>query len=72
MIVGDLVVTIAELMMGSYKKRKNNMTYPNIHCCDCLDYMKTVSDNTFDLIIADPPYFKIHGDFDFIWKSFDV
>jgi site-specific DNA-methyltransferase (adenine-specific) len=33
--------------------------------------MKTVPDGTFDLIIADPPYFEIHGDFDFVWASLD-
>lgn len=25
--------------------------------CDCMDYMKTVPDNEFDLAIVDPPYF---------------
>lgn len=24
--------------------------------CDCMDYMKTISDNFFDLAIVDPPY----------------
>lgn len=24
--------------------------------CDCLEYMKTLPDNAFDLCIADPPY----------------
>ena len=28
-------------------------------------------DQSVDLIIADPPYFEILGDFDFIWDSFD-
>lgn len=36
---------------------------------DCLKYMRTVPDNTFDLIIADPPYFQVKGKFDFIWKN---
>ncbi len=43
----------------------------HVHCCDCLDYMKTVSNETFDLVIADPPYFEINGDFDFIWASLE-
>lgn len=38
---------------------------------DCLEYMKNVEDETFDLIIADPPYFKICGEFDFKWKTID-
>jgi len=28
-------------------------------------------DKCASLIIADPPYFEVKGDFDFIWKSFD-
>jgi site-specific DNA-methyltransferase (adenine-specific) len=28
-------------------------------------------DKCANLIIADPPYYKVKGDFDFIWKSFD-
>ena len=28
-------------------------------------------DKFADLIIADPPYFEVKGEFDFIWKSFD-
>lgn len=27
-----------------------------IHNCDCMEYMKTIPDNWFDLAIADPPY----------------
>ncbi len=32
---------------------------------DCLEYMKTLKDNEFDLIIADPPY----GDCDGSWNT---
>jgi len=42
-----------------------------IHNADCLEFMKQVPDNYFDLIIADPPYFEVKGEFDFIWKTFD-
>lgn len=38
---------------------------------DCIEYLKTVSDEIFDLIIADPPYFQIYGEFDFSWKDLD-
>lgn len=38
---------------------------------DCLDLMKTMDDNSVDLIIADPPYFQIKGDFDFLFKNVD-
>jgi site-specific DNA-methyltransferase (adenine-specific) len=36
---------------------------------DCLTYMKTLPDNYVDLIIADPPYFNIYGEFDFVFKD---
>jgi len=38
---------------------------------DCMEYMKDCEDNAFDLIIVDPPYFEIKGEFDFAWKSFE-
>ncbi len=28
-------------------------------------------DKSVQLIIADPPYYKVKGDFDFVWKTFD-
>lgn len=40
-----------------------------LYNCDCLKYLKTVQDNTFNLIVADPPYYRIKGDFDFVWKT---
>ena len=39
--------------------------------CDCMTYMKGLEDNIFDLIIVDPPYFEVKGEFDFVWKTFD-
>lgn len=30
-----------------------------------------IPDKSVELIIADPPYFEVKGEFDFIWKSFD-
>lgn len=31
----------------------------------------TLPDKCANLIIADPPYFEVKGDFDFVWKSFE-
>ena len=37
-----------------------------------LDFLEnTLPDKCANLIIADPPYFEVKGDFDFIWKSFE-
>lgn len=36
------------------------------------DWMNNqLPDKSVQLIIADPPYFEVKGDFDFVWKSFD-
>ena len=35
---------------------------------DCLEYMKSLKDNEFDLIIADPPY----GDCDGSWGGYEI
>jgi len=37
-----------------------------------LDFLNnSLPDKCAQLIIADPPYFEVKGDFDFIWKSFE-
>lgn len=40
-----------------------------VHHADFLD--NNLPDKCANLIIADPPYYKVKGDFDFIWKTFD-
>lgn len=42
-----------------------------IYCGDCIDLCKQLDENSVDLIIADPPYFKINGEFDYEWKTVD-
>jgi site-specific DNA-methyltransferase (adenine-specific) len=37
-----------------------------------IDFLKNdLPDKCAKLIIADPPYYKVKGDFDFVWKTFD-
>ena len=38
---------------------------------DALEVMAVMDNESVDLIIADPPYFEIKGDFDFVWKNKD-
>lgn len=40
-----------------------------IHHCDFLN--NNLTDKCAKLIIADPPYYKVKGEFDFVWKNFD-
>lgn len=38
---------------------------------DCINFMHQIPDESIDLIIADPPYYKIYGEFDFGWNNLD-
>jgi DNA modification methylase len=40
-------------------------------CADCLEGMKLIPDKSIDLILTDPPYFEVKGEFDFVWDSFE-
>lgn len=45
------------------------MEINKVHHLNFLD--NNLPDKCANLIIADPPYYKVKGDFDFIWKTFD-
>ena len=45
------------------------MELNKVHNIDFLN--NTLPDKCANLIIADPPYYKVKGDFDFVWKTFD-
>lgn len=39
---------------------------------DCVEYMKTLKDESIDLVIADPPYFKVVNQaWDYQWKTLE-
>ena len=44
---------------------------PKIYNEDCKVTMARLPDKSVNLIIADPPYYKIKGEFDWRWKTFD-
>lgn len=52
-------------MVNTAEKVQENILY-NMDCIEC---MKRIPSNSIDLIIADPPYYKVYGDFDYIWDS---
>ena len=39
--------------------------------CDVLEGLKLLEDNSVDLVVADPPYFEVWGEFDFVFESRD-
>lgn len=53
------------------KDGENILELNKIYNLDCLEGLKEIENNSIDLIISDPPYFKIYGEFDFIWKDID-
>jgi site-specific DNA-methyltransferase (adenine-specific) len=43
-----------------------------ILCGDCLNLIKDVPNETIDLVIADPPYFKVIGEkWDYVWRTLE-
>ena len=42
-----------------------------IHHLDNREGLALLPEKCASLIIADPPYFEVKGDFDFVWSSFD-
>lgn len=45
--------------------------YNKLFNMNCIEYMKSLPDNIIDLVIADPPYFEICGEFDYCWNDVD-
>jgi DNA modification methylase len=42
----------------------------NLHHVECMEFMKTMPDNSVDAIVTDPPYFGVKDDdWDNQWKS---
>jgi len=49
-------------------KQYGNLDLRNM---DCMGLMRGLPDSSQHLIIVDPPYYEVKGEFDFIWESFD-
>jgi len=49
------------------KYQQKNIT---LHRVDCLQLLKTLADNSIDLIATNPPYFKVKGEaWDNQWEN---
>ena len=44
---------------------ERNCVYP----ADCLEVLRGLPDRSVDLVIADPPYYRMKGDFDFVFQT---
>ena len=40
-----------------------------LYCADCRDILPLLP--KVDLVVTDPPYYRVKGEFDFVWDSFD-
>lgn len=49
--------------------KENGIEKNQIYAADCVDVLKCLLPESIDLIIADPPYYHMRGDFDFIFQS---
>ena len=48
----------------------STMKYDINYNADCIKVMKTIPDASIDLIIADPPYWKVVGEkWDYVWRT---
>lgn len=50
--------------MVIYRDRKNKIVLS-----DVMNYIKKIPKKSVDLIIADPPYFQVYGEFDFVFRN---
>ena len=57
------------LSAGKLRSKTITMEINKVYNIDFLN--NDLPDKCAKLIIADPPYYKVKGDFDFIWKTFD-
>ncbi|WP_078548667.1 DNA-methyltransferase [Litchfieldia alkalitelluris] len=48
---------------------KNEQFLNKILHGDCLEWMTQINDDSVDLIIVDPPYYQVKGEFDFVFES---
>lgn len=51
------------MAMGQYLERNR------IYHADCLDILRKLPEKSVDLVIADPPYYRMKGDFDFVFQN---
>lgn len=54
-----------ELTITSMPSSENNCVYNE----DCLEILKYLPEESIDLIIADPPYYRMKGSFDFTFQT---
>ena len=49
--------------------KENGIEKNQIFAGDCVDILKCLPSESIDLVIADPPYYRMRGEFDFVFQS---
>ena len=49
--------------------KENGIEKNQIIAADCVDILRCLPSESIDLVIADPPYYHMMGDFDFVFQS---
>ena len=49
--------------------KENGIEKNQIIAADCVDILRCLPSESIDLVIADPPYYHMRGDFDFVFQS---
>lgn len=58
--------------METIQQKSSNVFPPalnRIYAQDCMEILKNLPSESIDLIIADPPYYRLKGAFDFVFSS---
>ena len=40
-----------------------------VYHADCMEVLRELPDRSVDLVIADPPYYRMKGEFDFVFQT---
>lgn len=59
------MISIEHILREQQAAVQRNQVYNT----DCIRVLKRLPDQSVDLIIADPPYYRMKGDFDFLFQS---
>ena len=70
MNIAQKIIEAHKLKFGSLPPlQQRSVSGSALFNADCMDILPLIPDKSVQLIFTDPPYFKIKGDFDFIWKT---
>ena len=58
-----------ERQQGGMDRKEFEAMKNRVQTADCMDILKRLPSESIDLVIADPPYFRMKGEFDFTFRT---